>query len=145
MASQPWSGTRLLDIDVDPFGGPGAFVAANGLAGGPVQYGKDGQAVTVQDPVSGGGGDAGAGRQPQRADAVFAPLTDDLFLNGDGRAQRLVVWATGAVLHACRAVCSAAAGPPGRGGVADLETFCGPRSGQPSSMTFQETSLASIP
>lgn len=53
--------TRLLDVDVDPFAGPGAFVAGNGLAGGPIQYGKNGQAVTVQDPVSGGGGDAGDG------------------------------------------------------------------------------------
>lgn len=34
------------------------------FSGGPIQCGQGGQAVALKDAVSGGGGDAGEGRQP---------------------------------------------------------------------------------
>lgn len=76
--------TELLDSDVDQFPGPSPFVAVNGLTGGPVRYGENGQAMTSQDPAGGGGGDAGTDRRPQRVDAVFAPRTDDLLSTATG-------------------------------------------------------------
>jgi hypothetical protein len=111
---------------VDEFAGPGAFVAADGFAGGPFRRGQGGQTVPVQDPVGGGGGDTGAGRQPQRADAVLASQPHDLFLHPGRRPVRLAVRAAGAVLHAGLALLPVAACPACGGGVADLEAFRSP-------------------
>lgn len=41
---------ELLDVDVDQFAGPGAFVAARGFAGGPIAGGQCGQAVPDEVP-----------------------------------------------------------------------------------------------
>ena len=46
----------LLDVDVDEFAGAGAFVAADELAGGPVQPGQPVQTVPDEDGVHGRGG-----------------------------------------------------------------------------------------
>ncbi|ALC27028.1 hypothetical protein ABE83_07995 [Streptomyces sp. CFMR 7] len=54
---------QLLDVDVDQFAGTGAFVAADGLAGGPVQGDRWWQAVPDQDPVGCRGGDAASDGQ----------------------------------------------------------------------------------
>ncbi|GAA3352186.1 hypothetical protein GCM10017744_000050 [Streptomyces antimycoticus] len=62
---------ELLHIDVDQLARPGAFIAADGFAGGPVAGGKWWQAVALEDAVGGGGGDTGTGGQPQWADVVF--------------------------------------------------------------------------
>ncbi|GDY68843.1 hypothetical protein SAV14893_082360 [Streptomyces avermitilis] len=90
---------ELLDVDVEQFVGPGAFVAAHGFAGGPVTGCQGGQAVTAQHAVSGGGGDAASGGQPHRSDAVLAAQAHDLLLDDGRGTTRLVVRAAGAVLH----------------------------------------------
>ncbi len=84
---------EFLHVDVDQLAGPVAFVAAHGFAGGPVQVGKAGQAVTVQDAVGGGGGDAASGGKPQRSDAVLSLQADDLLLDrGRGAVGLMVGW-----------------------------------------------------
>lgn len=117
---------EFLDVDVDEFAGPGAFVAADGLAGGPVGGGQGGQTVPDQDAVGGGRGDTGAGGQPHRPDPVLAPQPHDLPFDRGGRLAGAVVWAAGAVAHARLAQLPVAARPAGGGGVADLEAIRGP-------------------
>ncbi len=64
---------EFLDVDVDQFAGPGALVAADGFAGGPVSGGQSGQAVPAEDAVRGGRGDAAPGGQAHRTDPVLVP------------------------------------------------------------------------
>jgi hypothetical protein len=60
---------RLLDVHVDQLAGPGAFVAADDLAAGPVQHLQPPEPVAAQHPVH------RRGRQPdQRADPSWAQL-----------------------------------------------------------------------
>jgi len=47
---------QLLDIDMDQGAGSGVFVAADRLAGGPVQVSEAADAATNQDGMHGGGG-----------------------------------------------------------------------------------------
>jgi hypothetical protein len=117
---------ELLDVDVDQFARPGSFVAAHAFAGGPVGGRQRGQAMTVQDPVGSGGGDACAGGQPHRSDAVLAPQPHDLSFDRGGRLARAVVRTAGAIVHPSCPVPAVAVRPTGGGGVADLETFRGP-------------------
>jgi hypothetical protein len=46
---------QLLDVHVDQVAGCGVFVAANDSAGGAIQVGQAGQAVTAQHAMHGGG------------------------------------------------------------------------------------------
>jgi hypothetical protein len=80
--------SEFLDVDVEKFAGSGAFVAADGFAGGPVGGGQRWQAVALENPVGGRGGDTGTGRQPQPADAVLAPHAHDLVFHRCGCAVR---------------------------------------------------------
>lgn len=64
---------ELLDVHVDQFAGAVAFVAADDLAGGPVQQGQAVQAVPGEDAVHGGGGQAQDGADACRAE--FAVLS----------------------------------------------------------------------
>lgn len=68
---------QLLDVDVDQFAGAGAFVAADGFAGGPVQ-GRQGRLVMAdEDAVGGRDRDVAPDGEPQGTDAVFtAELTN---------------------------------------------------------------------
>lgn len=108
---------ELLDVDVDQFAGPGAFIAAHGLAVGTVAGGENGQAVPDEDAMGGGGGDTGA---------VLASQPQNPCLDGGQGAVGLAVRAAGAVLHPGPALLPVAAGPACGGRMADLETFCGP-------------------
>lgn len=108
---------------MDQFACPGSFVAAHGLAGGPVAGGQGGQVLAGQDAVGGGGGNTAAGGQPHRSDAVLAPQAYDVFLGSCRGAARLVVRAAGTVTHALGAQLSVTRCPAGGGGVADLETL----------------------
>jgi hypothetical protein len=52
---------QLLDVDVDQGAGMIAFIAADWLAGGPVQVSKVADAAADQDGMDGGGGQADSG------------------------------------------------------------------------------------
>ncbi len=91
---------EFLDVDVDQFAGPGAFVAADGFAGGPVDGCECGQAVPGEDAVGGGGSDAASGSQPDGADVVLAPELDDLPFHRGRGLPWAVARAAGAVVHA---------------------------------------------
>ncbi|GLX48784.1 hypothetical protein Shyhy01_17340 [Streptomyces hygroscopicus subsp. hygroscopicus] len=90
---------ELLDVDVDQFAGPAAFVAADRLAGRPVQRAQYGQVVSDEDAVGGGGGDAAPGGQPQWADAALTPQVQHPGLDGSRGSSGLAVRAAGAVAH----------------------------------------------
>ncbi len=66
---------EFLDVDVDQFAGPGAFVAAHGLAGGPVAGGQGVQAVPDRDAVGGRGG--GTETTTVRGVLMRLPLGED--------------------------------------------------------------------
>ena len=114
---------EFLDVDVDQFAGAGAFEAADGFAGGPVQGGQGRLTVAVEDAVGGGSGDAAAGCQPHGTDPVFAPQPQNLCLDGSRGAAGLMVRTAGAVVHALGAQLPVSAGPACGSGVADLEPF----------------------
>jgi AICAR transformylase/IMP cyclohydrolase PurH len=117
---------ELLDVDVDQLAGTGAFVAADGFAGGTVGGCQSGQVVSDEYAVGGGGGDAASGGQPHRSDAMFAAQAHYPFLDGVQGAAGLVAGAAGAVLHPGGPVYPVAACPACCGRVADLEAFRGP-------------------
>lgn len=94
---------ELLDVDVDEFAGPVAFVAADDLAGGPVQVGQPVQAVADQNAVHGRGGQAQDRADAGRAEFAGLPQPADLGLQG----RRSAVW--------CR---SGAAGAVGKARIA---------------------------
>ncbi len=73
MAAAVRDPAEFLDVDVDESAGSGAFVAADGLAGGPVQGGQGRLTVPLEDAVGSGGGDVASDGQPHRTDAVFSP------------------------------------------------------------------------
>jgi hypothetical protein len=102
---------ELLDVDVDEFAGPVAFVAADDLPGGPVEVGQAVQTVPGQDPVGGRGG-----QSQDRADAggaEFAGLAQPAHL-GLGRRRGAVgcgARPAGAVVQALLALGPPAADP----------------------------------
>lgn len=114
---------EFLDGDVEEFARAGAFVAADRFAGRPVAERQGGQAVPDEDPMGGRGCGADAGREPQRPDPVLVTQADEAFFNLGRGAAWLVVGTAGAVAHSGDAELSVASGPPGGGGVADLETL----------------------
>lgn len=125
MAAAVGDPAEFLDADVDQLARAGAFVAADGFAGGPVECGQGWQAVPGEDAVGCGGCNVGTGGQPQWADPVFAPQPQRVFLHGGRRSPGLVAGPAGAVTHSGDAQKPVAGG----GGVADLETFGGPPHG----------------
>ena len=110
---------EFLDVDVDQFTGPVAFVAADELSGGAVQEGESVQAVPDQDAVDGRGGQA-----EDRADAcgselaALAQSADAGFGCGSGSV-RCRVWAAGAVDESAFALGSPAPDPLVGGGAGD--------------------------
>ena len=105
---------ELLDVDVDQLAGPVAFVAADDLAGGPVQAGQAVQAVAGQDAVHGRGGQA-----QDRADPCRAELAALAQLGRPGLRSR-----PGCGAVSCAGGWSGRAGPP-RPRTRQRRTHCG--------------------
>lgn len=82
---------ELLGVDVDQCAGPGAFVAADGLAGVAVAGGQGGNAVPDEDALCGGSGDVASGGQPHWPGPVLAPQPDDLLFDDGRRLARAVM------------------------------------------------------
>jgi hypothetical protein len=102
---------ELLDVDVEEFAGPVAFVAADDLAGGPVQVGQPVQAVADQDPVHGRGGQVQDRPEPCGTEFARLPEPADPGLHGRRSAVRCRAGTAGAVGEAFLALGPPAADP----------------------------------
>ncbi|GAA5059227.1 hypothetical protein GCM10023336_34820 [Streptomyces similanensis] len=117
---------QLLDVDVDEFAGPVAFVAAHDTARGAVQMGQAGQTVARQHAVHGGGHQVQEVRDAGRPPPAQQPDLDDPSLGAGRSAPGAVAGPAGAVAHTGLAESPIAVGPPLGCGRRDLEALGGP-------------------
>jgi hypothetical protein len=106
---------QLLDVDVNQFARPGALIAADQLASGPVHGGQPVEAVTVKDAMDRRGGPADPWGDAGRAELAGPAQPADLGLHRGGHSVGMGVGGTGPVVKAGLAVL-AVADPPAIGG-----------------------------
>jgi hypothetical protein len=114
---------------VDQLAGPVPLVAAYGNLGGPVQVRQPGAAVAAQDLVHGGWVQLQCPGDPGRAEPPGHAQLDDPPLGPGRQLARAAVRPARPVGHPRRPGLPVAGGPPGRGGVRDLEPLSGPADG----------------
>jgi hypothetical protein len=131
---------QLFDIQVDQLAGSGALIAADHPAGGPVHGGQPTQAMADQDAMDGGGGPAGRGGDPGRAELVGAAQPQDCGLLGGRDPAGVMVGGAGPVDQAGLAVLLVA-GPPA-GGVREMPISAATwAAGRPAAMRWHKISL----
>nr|BFE68405.1 hypothetical protein GCM10020092_017060 [Actinoplanes digitatis] len=83
---------EFLDVDVDQVARAGVFVAADRLAGGPVEMGQAGDAGAAQDGVAGRGGQVQTAADSCRSPSAAGAQVQDLAFDVEVGAVRAVMW-----------------------------------------------------
>ncbi|GAA2662528.1 hypothetical protein GCM10010307_81660 [Streptomyces vastus] len=132
---------ELFDVDVDQFAGPVAFVAADDLAGGPVQEGQAVQAVPGEDAVHGRGGQAQDRADAGRAELAVLPKTAHAGLDRPRPAVRCRARTAGPVVQSLLAFGPPAAHPLVSGDAGDAHLGGDMRDGASGADTFDSSCL----